>query len=146
MPPAAAPAAAPRIELPKALRYGAADVEPTYRSALKVMQDAGLLAADLPGGGKLVDETRAAMVAGDFVRAKYAAERLLEDVNAVRVDRAFIAAKMARLSGAMKGRSLEGETRRQVDALFQEATAAYGDGKFAVANQKINRLFSLLTK
>jgi hypothetical protein len=137
-------AAAPKFELPKALKYGQHDVEPVYKKALKAMQEKGLVAADLGGSSRLVEDTRAAMTAGDYVRAKYDADQLLEEVQNVRVDRAFIAAKMARLSGAMKGKALDGEAKKQSDGLFQEATAAYGDGKFSQANQKINRIFSLL--
>jgi hypothetical protein len=105
------------------------------------MQKSGLLSSDLPGGGRLLDETRAAMQSGDWMRAKYAADQLLEEVNSVHVDRAFIGGKFARLNAALAGKPLEGEARKQLQL---EATTAYGDGRFAVANQKINRLFSLL--
>ncbi len=140
----AAAAPPPRLELPKALRYSQHDVEPVYKKALRLMQEHGLQKDDLPSGGRLVDETRSAMQSGDYVRAKYAADQLLEEVSAVHIDRAFIAAKMARLSSSMKGRPLDGDAKKQVDGLFAEVTNAYGDGKFAVANQKINRIYSLL--
>jgi len=136
--------APPKLELPKALRYGQHDVEPVYKKALRAMQEHGLLAADLPTGGRLVDDTRAAMTSGDYVRAKFLADQLLDEVNGVHVDRSFINAKMARLSAAMKGKPLDPETKKQVDALFAEVTTSYGDGKFAVANQKINRIYSSL--
>jgi hypothetical protein len=138
-------APAPKIELPKALKYSQHDVEPVYKKALKVMQEHGLLSADLsPTGGRLLDDTRSAMQGGDYVRAKYDADALLQEVEAMHVDRSFINAKMARLSGAMKGKSLDGDAKKQVDGLFGEVTTAYGDGKFSVANQKINRIYSLL--
>ena len=129
------------IELPKGLKYGAHDVEPIYKKALKMMQERGLLTADLPPGtARLVDETRETMKKGDYVRAKYDAEQLLSTVEEIKIDRAFISNKMARLAQAMRGKKL-GSSENDV---FQEATANYGDGKFTQANSKINKLFSML--
>ena len=140
---AAAPAVP--IEFPKGLKYSAHDVEPIYKKALKLMQEHGLLPDDLgPGSGRLVNEVREAMKKGDYVRAKYDADALLAAVEEIKVDRGFISTKMARLAAAMRGHKLEGERRRNVEQLFQDATAAYGDGKFPQANTKINTLFSLL--
>jgi hypothetical protein len=139
-------AAAPqKLELPKGLKYSAHDVEPIYKKALKLMQERGLLTSDLPpGAGKLVDEVRDAMKKADYVRAKYDADQLLATVEEIKIDRSFISAKMARLSAAMRGKKLEGNDRKVVEDLFQEATANYGDGKFPQANVKINKLFALL--
>jgi hypothetical protein len=134
-----------KIDVPKGLHYTAKDVEPTYKKALKLMQDKGLLTSDLPPGtGKLVEDTREAMKKADYVRAKYDADQLLATVEEIKIDRSFISAKMARLSAAMRGKKLEGGDKRTVEDLFQEATANYGDGKFPQANAKINRLFALL--
>ena len=134
-----------KVELPKGLHYGAKDVEPTYKKALKLMQERGLLTSDLPPGtSKLVDETRDAMKKADYVRAKYDADQLLATIEEIKIDRSFISAKMARLSAAMHGKKVEGGDRKAVEDLFQEATANYGDGKFPQANAKINRLFALL--
>jgi hypothetical protein len=138
-------AAPVKFEIPKGLKYSQKDVEPTYRKALKIMSERGILPADLPPGtGKLLDETREAMKAADYVRAKYAADQLLSTVEEIKVDRNFISAKMGRLAGAMKGKKLEGEGRKNVETLFQDATANYGDGRFSDANSKINKLFALL--
>ena len=129
----------------KGLKYSAHDVEPIYKKALKIMAERGILASDLPpGAGKLLDETREAMKSADYVRAKYSADQLLSTVEEIKVDRNFISAKMARLAAAMRGKKLEGEGRKNVETLFQDATANYGDGRFSDANSKINKLFSLL--
>jgi hypothetical protein len=134
-----------KVEPQKGLHYGAHDVEPVYKKALKLMQERGLLNSDLPpGASKLVDETRDAMKKADYVRAKYDADQLLATVEEIKIDRSFISAKMARLSAAMRGKKLEGSDRKVLEDLFQEATANYGDGKFPQANSKINRLFALL--
>lgn len=139
-------AAAPtKIEIQKGLKYSSRDVEPVYKKALKIMQERGILTADLPpGSGKLVEETREAMKSADFVRAKYAADQLLSTVEEIKIDRNFISVKMARLAAAMRGKKLEGEARKSVEGLFQDATANYGDGRFSDANQKINKLFAQL--
>lgn len=140
-----APPAPVKLELPKGLKYTARDVEPIYKRALKLMQDRGLEPADLAAGSQgMLEETRQAMRQADFVRAKYAAEHLLIAVEETKIDRNFIAGKMARLSNAMRGKKLEGEQRKTVEGLFQEATANYGDGKFQQANARINRLFAVL--
>ena len=134
-----------QIDIPKGLKYSSKDVEPTYKKALKLMQERGLLDADLPPGAqRLIEETRDAMKKADYGRAKYDAESLLAAVEDIKIDRAFISAKMARLAAAMRGKKLEGDHRKTVEELFQEATANYGDGKFPQANGKINRLFSIL--
>jgi len=139
-------AAAPqKIELPKGLKYSSRDVEPIYKKALKIMQERGILSADLLfGSGKLIEETREAMKAADFVRAKYSADQLLSTVEEIKIDRNFISVKMARLAAAMRGKKLDGDARKNVEGLFQDATANYGDGRFSDANQKINRLFAQL--
>jgi hypothetical protein len=134
-----------QIEIPKGLKYTAHDVEPTYKKALKLMQEKGLLPDDLgPASGRLVNEVRESMKKGDYVRAKYDADSLLAAIEEIKVDRNFISAKMARLAAAMRGHKLDGEKRRSVEQLFQDATANYGDGKFPQANGKINSLFSML--
>jgi hypothetical protein len=134
-----------KIDLPKGLHYSSKDVEPTYKKALKLMQEKGLLTSDLPPGvSKLVEDTRESMKKADFVRAKYDADQLLATVEEIKIDRSFISVKMARLSAAMRGKKLEGGDKKTVEDLFQEATANYGDGKFPQANAKINRLFALL--
>jgi hypothetical protein len=134
-----------QIEVPKGLKYSAKDVEPTYKKALKIMSERGILSADLPPGQeRLVEETRESMKKGDYVRAKYDADALLAAVEAIRIDRNFISSKMARLAAAMRGKKLEGDQRKKVESLFQEATANYGDGKFPKANGEINTLFAML--
>ena len=109
------------------------------------MQDRGIVTADLPpGSGRLIDDTREAMKAADWVRAKYSADQLVGTLEAIRVDRNFISAKMARLGATMRGKKLEGESRKNIETLFQDATGNYGDGRFADANSKLNKLFAML--
>ena len=142
--------AAPVVVMPAKVdpgkgKYGAHDVEPVYKKALKLMQERGILTGDLPAGaGKLVEETREGLKAADYVRAKYAADQLLATVSELKIDRNFISAKMARLSGTMRGKKLEGDAGKSQEALFREATASYGDGRFPDANAKLNKIFAIV--
>lgn len=125
--------------------YTRKDVEPVFRAALSAMRKKGILTADLPPGvDRLVTETRHGVSKGEYTRAKYAADQLLATVRKMKIDRAFIGAKIGRLSKVIRRTSLAGERRRKVNSLFQQATANYGDGRFIAANSKLNRIYGLL--
>jgi hypothetical protein len=139
------PAAAPPVVIAPGARYSKRDVEPLLTGARRKMSEKGLLASDLPSPARdLEREAAAAMGAGDWSRARFAADQLVATVDSLKVDKAFIMAKIGRLNGAVKGARLAEEARRQVDDLFRDATADYGDGKFASANGKLNRIYALL--
>jgi hypothetical protein len=126
-------------------KYTRRDVEPTYRAALEAMRKNGILTVDLPAGvDRLVTETRHAVAKRDYARAKFAADQLLASVRAIKIDRAFIGAKIGRLSRAMKKRKVPGKRKQDIASLFQKATASYGDGHFGDANRKLNRIYALL--
>jgi hypothetical protein len=125
--------------------YTRKDVEPVFRSALKAMGAKGILTADLPPGvDRLVREIRHAVAKKEYTRAKFAADQLLATVRKMHIDRAFIGAKIGRLSAAIKRTPPSGANRAAVDRLFQEATAAYGDGRFRAANRKLNQIYGKL--
>lgn len=137
--------AAPPPRRPRGERYSRKDVEPVYRAALKAMRSKGILVADLPPGiDRLVTEVRHAGSKGDYSRAKYAADQLLSAVRGIRIDRAFIGAKIGRLSRAIARKPPSGGRKSEVQKLFQRATSNYGDGRFRAANTKLNRIYSLL--
>ncbi len=126
-------------------KYTRRDVEPLLASARRKMAEKGLLASDLPTPAKgLEREATAAMGAGDWGKAKFAADQLVVTIESVRVDKSFIQAKVDRLNSTIKGSKLAGESQKQVDDLFREATADWGDGKFTAANSKLNRIYGLL--
>lgn len=132
-------------ERPKGRSYTADDVEPVYRSALRAMREKGLLVADLPPGvDRLVTETRHAVASKDYTKAKFSADQLLSSVRKIKIDRAFIGAKISRLSAAMARQKLSGSDRQRATTLFRQATAAYGDGRFSAANKLLNQIYALL--
>ncbi len=129
------------VETPKGTKYNKKDVEPTYEKALKILSQKGILDSDLPPGvANLKDDTRKAMEAGDYGKAKYTADQLLAVANGLKVDRGFLSAKFARVSARMKGKTLSSEGK----SLFEEATENYGDGKFPSANSKLNKIIAML--
>jgi hypothetical protein len=135
-----------RVEVPAGGggRYGRKDIEPLMREVHKQMRARGILETDLPAAGPLFGAVSRANQNGDFTRAKFSAEQLLELVKSVRIDRAFIGAKIDRLSARMRGNALSGPTKGEVDRLFRQATASYGDGQFASSNTSLNRIYALL--
>jgi|SoiMethySBSTD1v2_1073268.scaffolds.fasta_scaffold144342_3 hypothetical protein len=126
-------------------RYSRKDVEPLLTGARRTMSEKGLLPSDLPAPAKNLERDAAeAMSAGDFARARFAADQLVATVDTLPIDKAFIMAKIGRLNTTVKQARVGDETRKQIDELFRDATADYGDGKFAAANGKLNRIYALV--
>jgi hypothetical protein len=129
----------------KGSKYSKRDVEPVLRKAREVMARKGILAADLPAPAQELErEATTGMASGDYGAAYLAARTLAGTVDAVRIDRAFIAAKIGRLSQRMKGVKLDAGKQKQVDQLFADATSRYGDGDFAGANRKLNQIVAMI--
>lgn len=127
---------------PKGTKYGKRDVESLLKRARAAMAKKGILASDLPAqAAGLEKESTTAMADGDYGPARFAAAQLLATVEAQKIDRAFISAKIARLSKAMSGRKLDAGKQKDVDELFRDATAEYGDGDYAAANRKLNQIW-----
>jgi chromosome segregation ATPase len=128
----------------KGSKYTKRDVEPLLKRARDDMSRKGVLAADLPATAQgLEREATKAMGEGDYGAAFFAARQLNNVVDTMKIDRAFISAKIGRLSARMKGQSLGADKQKQVDDLFSDATAKYGDGDFAGANRKLNQIYAV---
>ena len=129
----------------KGSKYTKKDVEPLLKRARDDMGRKGVLAADLPAQAQgLEREATKAMGDGDYGAAFFAARQLQATVDAIKIDRAFISAKIGRLSARMKGTTLDAGKQKQVDDLFSDATAKYGDGDFAGANRKLNQIYAIV--
>jgi chromosome segregation ATPase len=129
----------------KGSKYSKKDVEPVLRRAREAMAKKGILAADLPAAAQELErEATGAMASGDYGAAYLAARTLATSVDGVRIDRAFISAKIGRLSQRMKGVKLDDGKQKQVDQLFADATSRYGDGDFAGANRKLNQIVAMI--
>jgi hypothetical protein len=126
-------------------KYGKADVQPLLARARATMSKKGVLVADLPGPAQgLEGESTRAMAEGDWGKAYFAAAQLVATIDAVKIDRAFIQAKTARLSGQVKATRLDETANQQLAGVLSDVMQKYNDGNFAAANQRLNQLAALL--
>ena len=134
-----------QVDGSKGSKYTKRDVEPVLQKARRKMNDKGMLPTDLPSPAQALEqEAVAAMKDGDYGKAKFAADELYATVDSMKIDKAFISAKIGRLNAAMKGKSLDGDRKKEADALFRGATSDYGDGRFPSANGKLNKIYALI--
>ncbi len=134
-----------QVDGSKGSKYTKRDVEPVLQKARRKMNDKGILPTDLPSPAQALEqEAVAAMKDGDYGKAKFAADQLYATVESMKIDKAFISAKIGRLNAAMKGKSLDGDRKKEADALFRGATSDYGDGRFPSANGKLNKIYALI--
>jgi len=126
-------------------KYGKADVQPLLARARATMTKKGVLVADLPGPAQgLETESTRAMADGDWGKAYFAAAQLVAMVDAVKIDRAFIQAKTARLSNQIKATRPDDATNQQLTSTLADVMQKYNDGNFAAANVRLNQLAALL--
>ena len=126
-------------------KYTKADVQPLLARARATMTKKGVLLADLPGPAQgLEGESTRAMADGDWGKAYFAAAQLLAMVEAVKIDRAFIQAKTARLSTQVKASKLEETANQQLAGVLSDVMQKYNDGNFAAANVRLNALAAQL--
>lgn len=126
-------------------KYGKADVQPLLARARATMSKKGLLVADLAGPAQgLEGESTRAMADGDWGKAYFAAAQLVAMVDAVKIDRAFIQAKTARLSNQVKASKPDDATNQQLTGALADVMQKYNDGNFAAANVRLNQLAAQL--
>ena len=126
-------------------KYGKADVQPLLARARATMQKKGVLLGDLPGPSQgLEGESTRAMADGDWGKAYFAAAQLVAMVDAVKIDRAFIQAKTARLSNQVKATRPDDATNQQLTSALADVMQKYTDGNFAAANVRLNALAAQL--
>lgn len=119
--------------------YTKRDVEPLLARARREMNKKGLVGSDLPSPVReLESEATKAMAKADYGKAHFAANQLLANIRAIRIDKAFIAAKIGRLNQLIKGKRLS----ESVENLFRGATEDVADGKFSAANRKLNKIYA----
>jgi hypothetical protein len=126
-------------------KYTKADVQPLLARARATMTKKGVLLADLPGPAQgLEGESTRAMADGDWGKAYFAAAQLVAMVDAVKVDRAFIQAKTARLSNQVKASKPDDATNQQLSSALADVMQKYNDGNFAAANLRLNQLAAIM--
>lgn len=101
----------------------------------------GLVRADLgPEGARAFTELDAAEVAADDVRAAAALARLEAMVAATRADAAVVRRRMARLDARIADARARGEDTRAVESLSRAALEAFVEGRFDVADGRLDAI------
>ena len=125
--------------------YTEADARAASQKVQGLLSSRGIRLGDLPGGfSTLLSEINKSISAKEYSRAKVAADQLYSALKGIKIDRGFVGAKMARLSGEIRGKKISDANREKVSKLFVEVTNAYNDGRFETANRTINLIYGLL--
>ena len=125
--------------------YTEADARAASQKVQGLLSSRGIRLGDLPGGfASLLSEINKSISAKEYSRAKVAADQLYSALKGIKIDRGFVGAKMARLSGEIRNKKISDANREKVSKLFVEVTNAYNDGRFETANRTINLIYGLL--
>lgn len=134
-----------QVAAPKGANYTRRDIEPLLAKARAKMQKKGLNAAagDLGPAAALESEATKAMADADWGKAYLAAAQLSATVDSIKIDRAFIGAKISRLNARLKNAKVDEATRQQLEQGLTDVVQKFGDGKLADANSKLNQMWAL---
>jgi DNA repair exonuclease SbcCD ATPase subunit len=122
-------------------KYTKKDVSDLVARARAQMNRKGLLASDLGSNANLESEASKALNDNDVTTAYFAASHLLQAVDAIAINRAFIQAKYNRLAAQVKGS--KGDEKQLADILG-DVMQKYNDGNFTAANVRLNQLAGML--
>lgn len=130
---------------PKSGKYTNTDVTALIQKAKNAMAKKGLINSDLPGPAQgLEGEASKSINEGDMSKAYFAAAQLVATVDAIVVNRAFIQAKMARISAQVKSAKVDEATNKELAEILGDVMQKYNDGDFAAANKRLNNLAAKL--
>jgi hypothetical protein len=124
--------------------YTRKDIEPLLGKARQQMAKKGLLPGDLGPAANLEGEATAAMKADDWGKAYLAAAQLAATVDAIKVDRNFVAAKAMRLQKIVQSTKRDEAVQKQLADGLTDVMQKFGDGDHAAANRKLNALWALV--
>jgi len=122
--------------LPKDANIGRSDVVGLINRAHTAMGRKNLIAADLGAAGNLEAEANKAVNDGNWSKAYFAAQQFALAVDAIKIDRGFINAKVNRLQARL-GSNVTPEQAAGMKEVLQK----YGDGDFVGANKKLNSMW-----
>jgi hypothetical protein len=128
----------------KGSNYTRKEIEPLLGKARQTMAKKGLLPGDLGPAANLEGEATAAMKADDWGKAYLAAAQLAATVEAIKVDRAFVAAKAMRLQKIVQSTKRDETVQKQLADGLTDVMQKFGDGDHAAANRKLNALWALV--
>lgn len=133
-----------QVPTPRGGSYARRDVDPLLSRARKLMARKGLLPSDLGPAARLESEATDAMKHDDWSKAYLAAAQLAATIEAIKIDRNFIAAKTARLKAAVNRSKRSDAVERQLADGMAGVMQRFGDGNFTAANAKLNQLWALV--
>ena len=130
---------------PKNGSYTNRDVSAQIQKAKTAMAKKGLINSDLPAQAQqLESDASKAMNENDMSKAYFAASQLVATVDAIQVNRAFIQAKTARLSAAIKTTKVDEQTNKELASILGDVMNSYNNGDFGAANRRLNNLAAKL--
>lgn len=125
--------------------YSRKEVDGVLGRAKAAMQKKGISTADLPGAAQVLERDALKAIAdGDMGKAYFSATQLAANVDAVKIDRAFVKAKYDRLAARVRAAKVDAATQKQLDDGMSDILSKYNDGNFAAANAKLNTLAALV--
>ncbi|MBN2361692.1 MAG: hypothetical protein JXR83_19725, partial [Deltaproteobacteria bacterium] len=120
-------------------------VDRSYREVQNVIGKKGLLIADLPPAVQGHNASiKKALAAGDYALAYDYVQQLRDVVKQIEIDRAFVEAKMGRLSQMQREHPHDKSIEPEVAQRFEKLTKLFTDGKYVLANREINEIANLL--
>jgi len=141
-PDAAPPTAAPVLEAEALRRALEQRLEQLEARRVK----AGILVLDSPAYDRALAEAKQALAAKDTIEARLAEARAAAVLDRTRIDKAFIARKLARLTRLKGARKLDEARAKEVHATFAKVHGSYFAGDYNTANIHLNRLWQLLRR
>lgn len=143
-----APAPAVVVQaMPRGSSYTRKEIDPLLARARANMGKRGLRPTDLPSHAQgLEREATKAMAENDYGKAYLAASQLSATIDAVKIDHAFVKAKIDRLQRlvAQKRGKVSDDTNSRLGAGIADVMQRWGDGDFPQANAKLNNLYDML--
>jgi hypothetical protein len=130
-----------QVAPPKSGNYSRNEVDGLMRRAKAQMNKKSLINPDLGAQASLESEITKALSESDWTRGYILASQLVQTIDAIQVNRAFINAKYQRLHNRVKAAKVDEATQAQLDLGMKEIMQKFGDGDFAAANKRINALW-----
>jgi len=133
-----------QVAPPKSGNYSRKEVDALVGRAKSAMAKKGLMTADLGPQANLESEVTKALGESDWTRGFILASQLVQTIDAIQVNRAFIGSKVQRLQNRVKSASVDEATQTQLTEGLKDVLQKYGDQDFAAANKKINQLWNVV--
>jgi len=130
-----------QVAPPKGGTYTRKEVDSLMGRAKAAMSKKSLITPDLGAQANLESEITKALSESDWTRGYILASQLVQTIDAIQINRAFINAKYQRLHNRVSAAKVDEATQAQLDQGMKEIMQKFGDGDFGAANKRINALW-----